>query len=297
MHIPLHSEWHDTKLTLHLISQLLGKIRLQLAPPEPQWGHVSLPLMVQGFTTGLLFEGERTLQIDVDLLTSCLVIHVEDQTDAIPIESGKTIKSYHDDLFARLREHGIHVNINPKPQEMSFTGQLDTDETPLAYDAAYARKGLRLFQRAAHEQLTYLSKLRCRKIKPALFWGTFDVSSLVIYPIEQPFPEDKVIERVAFDEQFVEFGFWLGDDVTDRPSYFVLPYPFLFRPLPTETLKPGAAYYDAEKSEFFLPLDEATSGHVQDFLSTSFDILMREMDWTTRDHFFIPLKLEEERGK
>lgn len=56
MHIPLHSEWHDTKLTLHLISQLLGKIKLKLAPPEPQWGHVSLPLTVQGFTTGLLFE-------------------------------------------------------------------------------------------------------------------------------------------------------------------------------------------------------------------------------------------------
>ncbi|WP_214874722.1 DUF5996 family protein [Exiguobacterium sp. CH10] len=297
MHIPLHSEWHDTKLTLHLISQLLGKIKLKLAPPEPQWGHVSLPLTVQGFTTGLLFEGERALQIDVDLLTSCLVVHVEEQTDAIPIEAGKTIKSYYDDLFARLREHGVHITINPKPQEMAFKGLLDTDETPLDYDATYARKGLRLFQRAAHEQLTYLSKLRCRKIKPALFWGTFDVSSLVIYPIEHPFPEDKIIERVAFDEQFVEFGFWLGDDVTDRPSYFVLPYPFLFRSLPTETLKPEAGYYDAEKSEFFLPLDEATSGHVQDFLSTSFDILMREMEWTTRDHFFIPLKLDEESAE
>lgn len=297
MHILLHSEWHDTKLTLHLISQLLGKIKLKLAPPEPQWGHVSLPLTVQGFTTGLLFEGERALQIDVDLLTSCLVVHIEEQTDAIPIEAGKTIKSYHDDLFARLREHGVHITINPKPQEMAFKGLLDTDETPLAYDATYARKGLRLFQRAAHEQLTYLSKLRCRKIKPALFWGTFDVSSLVIYPIEHPFPEDKIIERVAFDEQFVEFGFWLGDDVTDRPSYFVLPYPFLFRSLPTETLKPEAGYYDAEKSEFFLPLDEATSGHVQDFLSTSFDILMREMEWTTRDHFFIPLKLDEESAE
>lgn len=93
MHIPLHSEWHDTKLTLHLILQLLGKIKLKLAPPELQWGHVSLPLTVQGFTTGLLFEGERALQIDVDLLTSCLVVHVEEQTDAIPIEAGKTIKS------------------------------------------------------------------------------------------------------------------------------------------------------------------------------------------------------------
>ena len=297
MHIPLHSEWDDTKLTLHLISQLLGKIKLKLAPPEPQWGHVSLPLTVQGFTTGLLFEGERALQIDVDLLTSCLVVHVEEQTDAIPIEAGKTIKSYYDDLFARLREHGVHVNINPKPQEMAFKGLLDTDETPLAYDATYARKGLRLFQRAAHEQLTYLSKLRCRNIKPALFWGTFDVSSLVICPIEHPYPEDKVIERVAIDEQLIEFGFWLGDDVTDRPSYFVLPYPFSFRPLPTDTLKPEAAYYDAEKSEFFLPFDEATSGHVQDFLSTSFDILMREMDWTTRDHFFIPLKLDEESAE
>lgn len=297
MQIPLHSDWHDTKLTLHLISQLLGKIRLQLAPPEPQWGHVSLPLTVNGFTTGLLFEGERALQLDVDLLSSCLVVHVEDQTDAIPIEARKTIKSYHDDLFNRLRTHGVDIRINPKPQEMTFQGLLDTDETPLAYDAAYARQGLRLFQRAAHEQLTYLSKLRCRKIKPALFWGTFDVSSLVIYPIEHPFPEDKVIERVAFDEQLIEFGFWLGDDVTERPSYFVLPYPFMFRPLPTDTLKPEAAYYDAEKSEFFLPLDEGTSGEVQAFLSTSFDILMDEMDWTMRDHFFIPLKLEEESGE
>lgn len=294
MLIPLHSQWKETKLTLHLISQILGKIRLELAPPEPQWGHVSLPLTVHGFTTGLLMAGERTLQLDVHILEARIDVHVDEHTDSVSIESGKTIQDYYEAIFHILRTEGIHVSINPKPQEMSFTGRLDEDETPLVFDQTFARQGLRLFQRAAHEQLTYLAKLRCRKVKPALFWGTFDVSSLVVYSIEQPFPEDKIIERVAFDEQMIEFGFWLGDEVVDRPSYFVLPYPFLFRELPTSSLKPSSAYYDAEKSEFFLPLHEETADHVQGFLETSFDILMKEMDWTEHAYFFLPLKIDAE---
>lgn len=294
MQLLTHSEWDGTKQTLHLISQLLGKIRLQLAPPEPQWGHVSLPITVNGFTTGLLFEKEHVLQIDVNILMSRIEVSVDDRTHFISIEAGKSIKSYYDALFDKLQSEGVQVAINPKPQEMAFTGLLDTDETSLPYDVSQARLGLRLFQKAAHEQLVYLSQLRCRKVKPALFWGTFDVSSIIVYSREHPYPENKIIEHVAFDEAMVEFGFWPGDPMTERPSFFILPYPFLFKPLPQKTLKPDSAYYDPEKSEFFLHLEEWSSEKIQEFFSSSFEILMGEVGWDRHEYFFLPLKLEDE---
>lgn len=293
MHLIVHSEWQSTKFTLHLISQIIGKIKMTLTPQEPQWAHVALPLTINGFSTGVLHEGNNSLQLDVNLLEQKIFIHVNEQTEIINLEDGKSIKYYYEAIFHALRYHDIQVTINPKPQEMEYAKLLNEDDTPLEFNPQSAMKGLKLFHYAAHEQGKFLSKLRCRKVKPALFWGTFDVSSIIIRNLEHPFPEDKVIEKAAFDEQMIEFGFWLGDASKDTPTFFILPYPFLFKELPTDTLRPEAAYYDANLSEFFLSLKDASSEDIQSFFQTSFDILVHELGWEETAHYFLPLKMEK----
>jgi hypothetical protein len=133
-------------------------------------------------------------------------------------------------------------------------------------------------------------------VKPGLVWVTFDVSSLIVYGKSEPFPEDKVIEKAAFDEHMVEFGFWLGDESVDMPTFFILPYPFQYNELGTERLKPQDAYYDAGKSEFFLSLENVgETRDVQAFFRTSFDILSEQLGWEGCDHYFMPLDMPKQQ--
>ncbi|WP_214823700.1 DUF5996 family protein [Exiguobacterium sp. s28] len=292
MEIIRHSEWADTKLTLHLVSQILGKIKLGLAPQEPQWAHVTLPLTVNGFSTGPLWSGETLFEIDVDVAASVITVQVETATTVIPLTDGKPIKSYYEAMVDALHASGITVTINPKSQEMHDIRWLDRDETPLVYDALAAQEGVRLFQYAAREQAAFLAPLRCRKVKPALFWGTFDVSSLIVYGKFEPFPEDKVIEKAAFDEHMIEFGFWLGDESVDVPTFFILPYPFQYTDLGSERLQPEDAYYDAEMSECFLSIENVSrADDIQAFFRTSFDLLSDQLGWEGRAHYFLPLDM------
>ena len=295
-----HSEWADTKFTLHLISQILGKIKLETAPQEPQWAHVGLCLTPDGFSTGMLFYKNMVFQLDVDIRNSQIHINVDGSVRSLELTSSKSIKDYFDEIMEALNSSGIHVTINPKPQEMAYQKNLNEDSTPLTFNRQQAMRGLHLFQLAQREELKFVGPLRCRKMKPQLFWGTFDVSLLIVKNKMDPFPEDKIIEKAAFDEQMIEYGFWLGDDNVDVPTFFVLPYPFIYKDLNSEALKPKEAYYDPSVSEYFLSLENAfgsdgASQPIQDFFHSSFDILSQELQWEDSDHYFIPLKMNKQK--
>lgn len=302
MDVIKHSEWADTKFTLHLLSQILGKIKLETAQQEPQWAHVTLALTPNGFTTGLLFYHDRAFQVDLDIYESRILINVEGNVQAVTVETAKSIKTYFEEIFEALASKGIELRVNPKPQEMAYKNNLNEDDTPLSFDREQAIRGLKLFHFAAAEQLKFIGPLRSRKMKPALFWGTFDVSSLVLPSIRQPYPEDTVIEKAAFDEHFIEYGFWLGDPNVDVPAFFVLPYPFINKELDSERLKPADAYFEASLSEYFLMLDKvAGSPHptqaMQEFFLSTFDILSEELGWPDCSYYFTPLEMPKQQAK
>lgn len=297
-----HSEWAETKFTLHLISQILGKIKLETAPQEPQWTHVTLDLTVDGFTTGLLFADMHAFQIDVDVRASRLLVNVDGASEAIELKTSKSIKDYYHELFGALRSRGVNITIHPKAQEMAYQGNLNEDTAPLTFHQADALKGLRLLQFALQEELKFIAPMRCRKMKPALFWGTFDVSMLVLPGIFEPFPHDKLIEKAAFDEHMIEYGFWMGDDQVDVPTFFVLPYPFQFKELPASSLRPAEAYYDKTKSEYFLDLESVISSPspsqaLQAFFRSTFGILSEELGWESYKDYFVPLDMPKQQGK
>lgn len=295
-----HTEWAETKFTLQLISQILGKIKLETAPQEPQWAHVTLALTPNGFTTGLLFVKDDLLQLEVDVRNSVISININGNVEEIEIGASKSIKDYFEEIFLILHSQDLAITINPKPQEMDYQKQLDEDDTPLTFNHQDAMKGLRLFQTALHEQMEFIGPLRCRKMKPALFWGTFDVSMIILHGIKEPFPEDKVIEKAAFDEQMIEFGFWLGDKQVGVPSFYVLPYPFMFKDLNSPALKPSQAYYDPSLSEYFLDIESVMatanpSETIQEFFRSTFDILIKELGWEGCSYYFIPLEMPKQK--
>ncbi|WP_244094255.1 DUF5996 family protein [Jeotgalibacillus salarius] len=290
-----HSEWKETKFTLHLLSQILGKIKLKTAPQQPQWGHVTLPITAEGFSTGLLFYHDRFFQIDLSISQAHIIMNVDGNLHTISITEQKSIKQYYDEIFSVLHEDQISLTINTIPQEMPYTTKFNEDDTPREFDQEKALRGLKLLQFAYHQELTFISPYRCRKLMPALFWGTFDISTLILHGKMAPFSEDKVIEKAAFDEHFIEFGFWLGDDDTDDPSFFILPYPFQFHPLENESdIEPEAAYYDANASEFFYHLNQENdmnSSDIQAFFHSAYNILTRELEWQGCSYYEVPLEM------
>ncbi|TAA73321.1 DUF5996 family protein [Planococcus salinarum] len=295
-----HSEWAETKFTLHLISQILGKVKLETAPQEPQWAHVALTVTPDGFGTGLLFANSRAFQIDVDIRNSRIAINVDGNVQNIELKTSKSIQQYYEEIFSALKAQDIPLAINPKPQEMPYTTPFDEDEVPRELDQPNALRGLRLFQFALLEQSKFIAPMRCRKMKPALFWGTFDVSMLILPGIMEPYPEDKTIEKAAFDEQMIEYGFWPGDELTDTTAFFVLSYPFLYKDLNHPSVKPPEAYYDKSKSEYFLALDtvaekESPSESVQQFFRSTFEVLRAELQWQGSENYFTPLKMKDQK--
>ncbi|HSJ37343.1 MAG TPA: DUF5996 family protein [Planococcus sp. (in: firmicutes)] len=295
-----HSEWAETKFTLHLISQILGKIKLETAPQEPQWAHVALTVTPDGFSTGLLFANNHPFQIDVDIRNSRIVINVDGSVQNIELKTSKSIQQYYEEIFSALKAQDIPLAINPKPQEMAYTTPFDEDGTPRELDQSNALRGLRLFQFALLEQSKFVAPMRCRKMKPALFWGTFDVSMLILPGIMEAYPEDKTIEKAAFDEHMIEYGCWLGDELTDTPTFFVLPYPFLYKDLNNPSVKPPEAYYEKSKSEYFLSLvavadKENPSEGIQQFFRSTFDVLRTELEWQGCDDYFTPLKMKDQK--
>ena len=229
-----HSEWAGTKFTLHLLSQILGKIKLETAQQEPQWAHVALDLTPVGFSTGLLFTQDHVFQADVDIQNSRIQVNVDGDIHSISLEPSRSVKWYHDEIFSALSSRGIDLKINPKPQEMAYTAPLNEDDAPL-----------------------------------------------------------------EFDQQMIEYGFWLGDEQTDIPAFFVLPYPFQYKDLNSPSIKPAEAFYDETKSEYFFLLDavaakENPSDDIQQFFRSTFCALAAELDWKGSGYYFTPLQMKEQ---
>ncbi len=293
----LYKEWENEKRTLHLLTQMLGKYKVALAHQEPQWEHIILDITVQGVSTGLLTHKGESFSLSINLIHHQIEIVTTERMLTIPLKDGVTIKEYYHLLQKHLQEVGIDIPINTRPQEMDTTTPFEEDTEHHHYDADRSKKVLSYFKLAHSVETTFLAPLRARKIKPGLFWGTFDVSCALVYNEHQPFPDDsKVIERAAFDEPMIEFGFWFGDDNFSGPTFFVLGYPFPTITFECEPPFPDGSYFDETLMEFILELEDVegeTATKIVNFFDQSYRMLKDYLDWENCDHYHLPLKMKE----
>lgn len=288
-------------ITLQLISQILGKIKLEYAAQEPQWAHIVLDITPRGFSTGLLKFNGTHFEIEVDLIRSKIVIKTEENDTDIKLVNGKTISEYYQEIISTTAAAGLPLSIHTKPQEMETKTPFEDDNGHHHYNESVARQILKWFQFAWDAEQEFIAPFRQRKVYPGLFWGTFDVSCIVIYNEFEPFPDDsKVIERAAFDEHMIEFGFWLGDDKYEHPTFFTLPYPFVEGvELETDDSFPPESYFSSEMAEYLYEMkdgiDQANPGEVIRFLEASCRKSFEYLEWENTDHCFVELKMEKNK--
>ena len=246
--------WKDTCATLHMWSQVVGKVALaQAAPLNHCWG-IALRLTSRGIATGVLQHGARSFTMEFDLVDHRLVIAVSDgETRAIPLVP-RSVAVFYRDVMATLGEMGLPVRIWPMPVEIPSPIRFDEDTIHHAYDPVYANRFWRILLQV--EQV--LTSSRCGflgKASPVnFFWGSFDLALTRFSGRPAPPREGPAFMRDAYSHEVISHGFWTGGGPVLEPVFYAyaVPEPAGFK---EARVQPDAAFYHAELGEFLLPYD------------------------------------------
>ncbi|TMQ56966.1 MAG: hypothetical protein E6K75_07615, partial [Candidatus Eisenbacteria bacterium] len=238
------SEWEDTRATLHLWTQVVGKICLALTPLTNHWWNVTFHFTARGLSTPAMTVGGRTLRMTFDFVEHQLVFQTSDGvTKTIPLEP-RTVAEFFERVMETLRDLGIQVHIWTMPVEIPDPIRFEKDVTHHSYD----RDAVNAFWRALLAMKPVFEKFRCAfigKCSPLhFFWGGFDLAVTRFNGKRAPErPGANSIDREAYSHEVISHGFWPGRlPALDACFYaYAAPEPHGFK---EAKILPAAAYYD-----------------------------------------------------
>jgi hypothetical protein len=257
--LPLEA-WSDTCATLHLWTQIVGKIRLAQSPRVNHSWSVTLYVTARGLTTSPIPYGTRVFQIDFDFIDHQLPIRSSDgRVGAVALQP-QSVASFYRRLWKELNKLDLHVKINLTPNEVQDPLRFDEDERHRSYDADYANRFWRVLLQS-HRVFTRFRARFIGKCSPVhFFWGAPDLAvtrfsgrAAPTHPGGIPHLPDAVT-REAYSQEVSSCGFWPGGGAIAYPAFYSYAYP---EPQGfAESLREyGAGFYSPELREFILPYD------------------------------------------
>ena len=256
-----YEQWRETCDTLHAHTQVLGKLAVVLAPREPELQHAALRLTPRGWETAPLPapDGSGALVAALDLHAhEAVAEHSDGRSRHVALTPDRPVGEVTRDLLAAVRELGGEVEIDPTPQEVSWSVPLDEDMQHATYApgrvAAY-------FAAATHAALVlaeFRAPYRGRSTPVNAWWGSFDLAVNMFSGLPADPPSDDFIMRNAMDAQEVAVGWWPGDQRYDKAAFYAYAHPAP-EGFSDATLSPPAAHWDANLGEFILDWDDACS--------------------------------------
>ena len=252
-----YEDWRATCDTLHGHTQVLGKLAVRLAPPEPELQHSALRLTARGWETAPLPapDGSGALVAALDLRAhEAVVEHSSGQAERVALTPNRAVGDVTREVLAAVRRLGGPVEINPAPQEVPWSVPLDEDQEHATYDAAQVRDYFTAATQAALVLADYRAPYRGRSTPVNAWWGSFDLAvSLFSGEAADP-PSADFIMRNAMDAQEVAVGWWPGDGRYGRAAFYAYAHPapegFGALPLPP----PGR--WEAALGEYVLDWDD-----------------------------------------
>lgn len=284
--LPLDA-WRPTKDTLHLWAQVVGKVRLALAPPRNHWWHVPLYLHVDGITTGLLTQGATTFEIVINLADDRLDVRVRrGPRTGFPLSDGLSVAAFHAGVVEALGAIGVSVAMHAAPYGVPMHTPFAEDREHHSYDGGAARAWWDAVQ-WSRDVLEEFAGWFAGKTSPVhLFWHSLDlaVTRFDGRRAPGPPPADPVAAE-AYSHRVISFGFWAGDDVTPFPAYYAYAAP---EPdgLPEQPLTPAEARWQVGPTGALalLPYDAvrtatAPRGALLEFLESTYRTAARMAGW------------------
>ena len=253
--LPLAS-WKDTCATLHMWTQIVGKVRLELTPLVNHWWNVPLYVSTRGLTTSRISYGDRAFEVWFDFIRHELMLETSDGILKFMPLGPKSVADFYRELMAMLRSAGIEVKIWHMPVEIPDPIPFDQDQVHRSYDPAAAAK----FWRILLSVDAVFGKFRAGfigKSSPVhFFWGSFDlaVTRFSGRPAP-PRPGADRITREAYSHEVSSVGFWPGGgNIKDAAFYsYMAPEPAGFK---EARVRPEKAYYEKQLGEFLLMYDD-----------------------------------------
>ena len=249
-----YSEWKDTYATLHMWSQVVGKIALATTPPlNHSWG-IALQLGTRGLITRTLFDGSRRFTLELDFIAHQLVLHTADGKERQLALEPMTVAEFYRRVLAMLADVGISVSIWPMPVEIPNPIRFDQDTIHRHYDRDPVERFWAILQACDG----VLTDLRCSfvgKCSPVhFFWGSFDLAVTRFSGRTAPPREGPAFMREAYSHEVISHGFWPGNDMMPEPVFYAYgaPEPAGFK---EAAIEPTGAYYYHEMGEFLLPYE------------------------------------------
>jgi uncharacterized protein DUF5996 len=254
--------WRATCDTLHAHTQVLGKLAVALARPEPQLQHAALRLSARGWETLPLPapDGSGALVVALDLRShEAVVEHSDGRVSRVALAPDRAVGAVTREVLAAIRALVGPVEINTTPQETPWTTPLDEDTEHASYDPGHVAAYFAAATQAALVLAALRAPYRGRSTPVNAWWGTFDLAVSLFSGEPADPPSQDFILRNSGDAQQIEVGWWPGDHRYPRAAFFAFAYP------PQQgfgdgTLSPASARWDAALGEYILDWDDVRTG-------------------------------------
>jgi hypothetical protein len=256
--LPWH-DWHDTLATVHMWTQIVGKIRLALTPPLNHWWHVTLFVTARGLTTSPIPYAGGVFEIDFDFVEHRLRVVTSDGRSFATALEPKSVAFFYGELMDTLRRLDIDVRIWPRPVEVEEAIPFEEDEIHASYERAHATAWWRALAEADRVMKMFQGGY-VGKVSPVhFFWGGFDLAasrySGRAAPLHRggiPNCPDWVMQEATSREE-AAFGWWPLDREFGPAFYaYAYPEPGGYR---AAAIEPAHAVFDERLGEYVLPWD------------------------------------------
>ena len=283
------AEWKDTAITLHMWTQIIGKIRLTLSPWTNHSWHVTLYVTSRGLTTSPIPHNSHTFEIQFDFIDHQLLIDKGDGARRIIPLKPQSVAEFYRIVMKALGDLELPVIINTTPNEIENPIPFDQDEEHRSYDPEYANRFWRVLVQSDRVFKEFRSRF-CGKCSPVhFFWGSFDLAVTRFsgrpappHPGGVPHLPDE-ITREAYSQEVSSLGFWPGNAAAPTPVFYSYAYP---EPpgFAEAKIQPDTAFYEVKLREFILPYDAVRTSEkpdevLLDFAQSAYDAASKLGKW------------------
>jgi len=254
--LPL-SEWKDTCATLHMWTQIVGKVRLALCAPTNHWWSTALYVTSRGLTTSPIPYEKGIFEVHFDFINHALEIQTSLGDTRTFRLVPRTVAAFYEEFMAALRSLGINVKVWDMPVEVPRPVRFTLDKNHASYDPEYAHRFWQILATITPVFENFRAGFVGKSSPVHFFWGSFDLAVSRFSGRRAPLrPNADAITKEGYSHEVISVGFWPGDGevIKDAAFYaYAAPEPAGFK---DSAIKPAKAFYSPEKSEFFLMYDD-----------------------------------------
>jgi hypothetical protein len=259
--LPRYDEWSATCDTLHAHTQVLGKLAVALAPPEPQLQHAALRLSARGWETLPMPapDGSGALVVALDLRThEAVAEHGDGRVHRVALTENRSVGAVTRELLAGVHELVGDFEVKVNPQEVPWTTPLDEDEEHATYDPGAVRTYMAAATDVALVLAAYRAPFRGKSTPVNAWWGSFDLSVSLFSGQPADPPSDDFIMRNSMDAQEIAVGWWPGSESYPKAAFYAYAHPAP-EGFAAATLSPDAARWEDALGEYVLDWDDVVA--------------------------------------